>query len=125
MKRIKCLLSPLLLLLLITAPAHGAEFEQGFDAYRLQNYEQAFAAFKSAAENGDSRAYGKLGAMYLYGRGTEKDPVNAYIWFGMAALSGDKYAPRYRDAASALMTSEQVYQAEQAIADMQDKLQAP
>ncbi len=121
MYRIKALLAIIFLSVIGYSTPANADFEKGMEAYRLENYETAFAEFKLAAEKGDDRAFGKLGALYLYGRGTDKDYLKAYIWFGLAALSGDKYAPRYRDAASSMLNSTQVYQAEEEITTLSEK----
>lgn len=100
-----------------------ADFEDGLKAYDEGNHALAFKYFREAAENGNPDAYGKLGGMYLYGLGTDKDYTSAYIWFGMAEQVGDKYAERFKRTAASVMTLEQVKQAEETLAGMKNRLE--
>lgn len=92
-------------------PAY-AGFEEGLDAVRAGDRATAFREFREAAEAGDSRAFGKLGASYLYGAGTEKDILQAFAWFRLALNDGDKEAERFLDAAAAELTPAQLEEAE-------------
>ena len=98
--------------LLFFATSGWAGFEESHAAYTKGDYTVAFNGYLEAANSGDSRAYGKVAALYLYGRGTNKDHTQAYIWFGIAKESKDKYAARFQDAAASMLTSEQIIQAE-------------
>jgi hypothetical protein len=84
-----------------------ADFEAGEQAYQNSDKKTAFKEYHAAALDKDKRAYGKLGGLYLYGVGTEKNYYQAYIWFHMAHLTGDRDAERFRDAASSTMTREE------------------
>ena len=84
-----------------------ADFEEGVEANRAGDRQTAFKEFTLAAKEKNPHAYGKLASMYLYGLGIEKDHQQAYMWFHMSYLSGDKEAERFRDAASSTMTREQ------------------
>ena len=95
-----------------------ADFEAGAKAYQDGDRNTAFNEYKTAAYEKDKRAYGKLAGMYFYGLGTDKDYQQAYIWFHMAYLTGDKEAERFRDAASSTMTRDQ-YLAAVAAAEQQ------
>ncbi|WP_428606195.1 hypothetical protein [Sedimenticola sp.] len=101
---------------LVSGPLH-ADLEAGLTAYANGDYVEAFSQYKQAAEAGDVDAYGKLAGLYLYGVGTKKDYTNAYIWFGLAEYGGDKYAEKFKLAASSSMTLEQVKEAEEILAD--------
>ena len=92
----------------------SADFEAGVAANRNGDRATAFSEFQSAARDGDNRAYGKLASMYLYGLGTEKNYQQAYVWFQMAYLAGEKEAERFRNAAASMLTREELTQAEQA-----------
>ncbi len=98
---------------LIINPAN-ADFEAGVEANRSGDRITALKEFQAAAKSGDDRAYGKLASMYLYGLGTEKDYQLAYVWFDMAYLIGELEAERYRDAASSMLSREELTSAEQA-----------
>ncbi len=115
------LLLAVVLTALIATPTH-ADLEAGLAAYDRGDHAEAFKQFKQAAEEGNTDAYGKLAGLYLYGRGTEKDFSQAYIWFGMAEHSGDKYAEKFKMAAASSMTLEQVKQAEQILADFIERV---
>ncbi len=115
-----------LTLCLVLAPlAAHATFEDGLDAYDKQNYVSALQEFRKAAETGDSRAFGRLAGMYLYGLGTGKDYVQAYVWFDLAAQTGDIEAEKYRDTAAAELTVDQLRQAAKLAEDYYDKYVAP
>lgn len=88
-----------------------ADFEAGAVANQQGDRATAFREFQAAAFERDTRAYGKLASMYLYGLGTKKDFTLAYVWFDMSYLAGDRYAERFRDAASAMMTRIEYLQA--------------
>ena len=88
-----------------------ADFEDGIKANQAGDRDTAFIEFKASAENKNNQAYGKLGSMYLYGLGTEKNYQQAYIWFHMAHLSGEKEGERFRDAASSMMAREEYLKA--------------
>ena len=99
-----------------------AGFEQSHEAYTKGEYTTAFNGYLEAANSGDSRAFGKVAALYLYGRGTEKDFTQAYIWFAIAEDSKDKYAARFRDTAASMLTRKQIEQAELALAIKREQL---
>lgn len=107
---------------LISTPLH-ADLEAGLEAYAKGDHAEAYRQYKQAAEAGDVDAFGKLAGMYLYGVGTEKDYSKAYIWFGMAQHGGDKYAEKFKLAASSTMTLDQVKKAEEILADYIKRLE--
>lgn len=99
----------------------SADFESGMKDQRDGKYESAFEQFELASEAGDERAHGKRASMHLYGLGTNKDYYKAYIWFGIANHTGDKYASRFKKAASSTMTPEQVEAAEGELTKLKEK----
>ena len=102
------LLIPLCVLISSVATA---DYIAGETANSKGDRDTAFNEFYNAAQQHDGRAYGKLGSMYLYGLGTEKDYHQAYIWFHMAHLNGEREGERFRDTASSMMTREQYLKA--------------
>jgi len=102
----------------------NADFESGMQAQRDGQYDTAFTEFKKAADNGEERAFGKLASMYLYGLGTTKDYGNAYIWFGLARHTGDKYAGKFQKAASSALTMKQLATAEEELTKLKAKYPA-
>lgn len=109
-------------LLWAVSASQAGSYEAAEAANREGNREAAFHHFKQAASRGDARAYGKLGAMYLYGLGTSRDYARAYVWFSLAEQEGDSQAERYRMAASSAMTRQQVVQAQQLIEQQRREL---
>lgn len=91
----------------MTSSSVLADYIDGEEANSKGDRDTAFQEFYAAAEKGDGRAYGKLGSMYLYGLGTEKDYHEAYVWFHMAYLNGEREGERFRDAASSMMTRDE------------------
>lgn len=88
-----------------------ADMDSAQEAYKNGQYEEAFKQFLAAAETGDDRAFGKVAALYLYGRGTEKDYIQSFAWFKAALDTGDRYAGRYMDTVTSVMNREQLEQA--------------
>ncbi|MET0013394.1 MAG: hypothetical protein ABW082_05250 [Sedimenticola sp.] len=112
------------LILLLPLPA-TAGFDEAEKANRAGDREAAFSEYRAAALLGDERAFGKLAGLYLYGVGTERDYVMAYVWFGMSELSGDRYAQGYQGAAASMMSAEQLKAAEAKLVEMRERLDLP
>jgi TPR repeat protein len=55
-----------------------------------QNYVEALAWFRQAAEQGDVRAQAKLAAWYSAGRGAQRDYSKAYYWGLLAQAGGEE-----------------------------------
>lgn len=96
----------------VAAPDAWAGFEEGLAASREGDRVTAFSAYREAARQGDARAFGMLGSMYLYGLGTERDYRLAYVWFSLAAEAGDITGERYRRSAASVLSYEEVGEAE-------------
>ena len=60
-----------------------------------QDYEQAVAWYRLAAEQGHAAAQNNLGAMYESGYGVKKDMALAREWIGKAAAQGLEAAERW------------------------------
>jgi len=86
----------------------SAGFEEALEAHARGDEQAAFEGFRTAAESGDVRAFGKLAGLYLYGVGTQKDYKKAYVWFGLADASGDQYGGRFQGAASSMLNPEEL-----------------
>lgn len=71
--------------------ALGLRYFQGDEKDQVPHDEkQAFQWFSTAAEAGNLSAQSKLGFLYWSGRGTNKDPNEAYFWTVLARARGDK-----------------------------------
>ena len=90
----KTLLAGGALLALSLSPA-AADYQQGYIAYQQGRYTTAYIEFKESAQQGDAVAQYMLGRLYEEGRGIDRDLVQAYAWYDLAANGG------YSDAAGA------------------------
>jgi hypothetical protein len=73
--------------------------------------EQALKWLQDAAESGETDAQKFLGRCYLNGTGVERDEVEAYKWFALAAQHGSKSATEQRDALLKNFTNAQAAEA--------------
>ncbi len=112
----------LLLLCLLLSLTAMAGFDEGEAANRAGDGVTAFKEYRAAANAGDNRAYGKLGSMYLYGPGTEKNYQLAYVWFGLSNESGDKYGKRFQNATASIMSRDEIRDAEALFDEYRNKL---
>ena len=77
-----------------------------------QDYAQAAAWYRKAAEQGSAGAQFNLGLAYQFGQGVPRDYVESYKWFNLAAprasAENQKMYAEVRDARAALMTPTQI-----------------
>jgi hypothetical protein len=74
-----------------------------------QDFAQAAAWFRKAAEQGDADAQYSLGGLYYIGQGVPQDWAEAYYWNDLAAAgkpvaSNATDAAKYRDKAASHLT---------------------
>lgn len=108
--------------LLVMPLTSMAGFEEGEAANRKGDRATAFTEYREGAEAGDTRAFGKLGSMYLYGLGTERNYTLAYVWFALSEESGDKTGERYKRTAASVLTYVQVGEAEKLLDEYRERL---
>ena len=72
---------------LSAAPAE-AGFEDGVRAYLAQDYPAALNVWRPLAEEGQAPAQFGMGLSYENGRGVERDPTQAAVWYHKAADQG-------------------------------------
>ncbi len=77
-------------------------YAQANDFSQKKDYDRAFPLCMRAAQAGYPPAMNMLSVMYLYGQGTEKDPVESFRWIKAAAekdyaFSYSFFAARYLD----------------------------
>jgi len=82
-----------------------------------QDYAQAVAWYRKAADQGAALAQFKLGLMYGQGQGVPQDYVRAHTWFNIAAAGESDNETREeivkaRDAIAAKMTPAQIAEAQ-------------
>jgi len=111
-----------ILCLLLASFSAMAGFDEAEAAYRKGDRETAFIEYRTAALEGDIRAFGKLGGMYIYGLGTKKDYTMAYVWFGLAYETGDEAGGRFQGAAASTMSMEQIQRSNELLNEQRKKL---
>jgi len=82
------LILPLAFLINLSAPALADDYSDALAASKRGDFSTSFKLLKPMAEKGDARAQGELGALYLSGRGTSKDPKEGLRWTKEAAKKG-------------------------------------
>ena len=87
-----------------------------------QDYTEAARWFRRAADRGNADAQSNLGLMYLMGEGVPYDYVLSHLWYSLAAsgypdAQKREIAAMNRDRVEAVMTAEQVAEAERLARD--------
>ena len=77
--------------LVACAGAH-ADFQEGMEAYRNENYVYAYDEFRALAISGDAAAQYRLAVMYEKGQGVPQDINQAAVWYLNAATQDDARA---------------------------------
>ena len=86
-------LIPLILMLILTACASTGQILKRSEAnFREGNYTEAFEQLRPLAEKDNADAQYAIGYMYYYGKGTEKDIIQAQKWIRHAANQGQPQA---------------------------------
>lgn len=75
------------LFLSLTA-TQASELEDGFQAFKLGNYEHALRLWLPIAEKDNADAQYNLGILYQKGLGVEKNIKTAFIWYKRASANG-------------------------------------
>ena len=96
----------------------GSMAENGIGMY--QNYPEAAQWYRKCADAGSWQGQMSLGDLYFDGKGVPKDLVLAYMWLNLAAATAPQNAlvsmgndiAKQRDRLAALMTQEQVAEAQ-------------
>jgi len=85
------------------------------------DYQAAMSWYLKAAEQGNPVAQNSIGFMYLNGQGVPADLVQAYMWFSLAAAAGNEDAKLNKAEAEALMTPDEIENAEKLTRDWSAK----
>ena len=78
-----------------------------------QDVKEGAKWMRLAADQGNAAAQAQLGLLYLEGRGVPQDYLQAHLWSNLAASEGDAEAAKTRERAAAIMSREQVAQAQE------------
>lgn len=86
--------------------AANALAQRYFDDTR---YRRAAQCWLYAAQQGNSAAQARLGALQVVGYGLPKDPVQAYAWMNLAASAGDRDVIELRDTLAQQLDAKQTH----------------
>jgi TPR repeat protein len=78
----------------------------------LQDFTLAKRWLECAAKSGDPEAQRRLGDLYAKGWGVEKNALQAYVWYDMAAAGDDEQARHHRQQIIGTMTEQELAQAQ-------------
>ena len=76
------------------------------------DHDKAARLYAQAADQSNAEAQYALGALHIHGHGVGKDLVKAHMWLSLAGMRGLKEARSRRSEIEALMTAEQIAEAE-------------
>ncbi|MGD9169309.1 MAG: tetratricopeptide repeat protein [Candidatus Thiodiazotropha sp.] len=82
----------LLLLLLVFGDLSAADFDDAMNALAGNDYREAYRGFKRLAKRDHVEAQYRLGMLYLFGKGVERDANQGIIWLKEAANNGSYLA---------------------------------
>ena len=95
-------------LLLTSAGASHGDYNAGSSAFNVGNYTRAYQEFKQSADAGNSLAQFMMGRLYAEGRGVVEDNMAAYMWYDLAASSGNSHAIAARDSVAAQLDADEL-----------------
>ncbi len=87
--------------------------ERGLTEYEAGEYQSAFIEWLPLAKRGDASAQYSIGVMYREGKLSEPDHTLAYMWFNLAATSGNRFFGSIREHAASKLTAEELAKAQQ------------
>lgn len=87
----------------------------------VKNEAEALDWYMKAAHRGYAYAQWALGTMFIEGKGVEKNLIDGYYWWSIAALPDEKHAKSERARLREQMTSSQISIAESRIQDWREK----
>jgi len=82
----------------------AADFQKGGDAVERGGYATALKEWTPLAEQGYVSAQSYLAMMYVNGEGVIQDNVYAYMWWNIAASTGEEKAVKNRDVVAEKIT---------------------
>ena len=87
----------------------SADFQKGITAYDSEDYATALREWTPLAKQGYADAQNALVFLYGNGKGVLQDYIRAYMWWNIAASSGDsKSASKNSDIVAKRMNSNQI-----------------
>ena len=88
-----------------------------------QDFKQAKHWYRQAADQGHAAAQCSLALMHNHGQGTQKNPLQAYIWALFAVENGEKKCGELRDIVAKTLTAEQQAEGQRRVSEWFDSNQ--
>lgn len=89
----------------------SAQYNLGFVHYTQNNIDGTTEWWGRAAEGGDEQAMFSLGFIFAEGDRAPRDPVQAHMWYDLAAAHGSAEAAYKRDQLAGHMSADQLAEA--------------
>lgn len=89
----------------------AGQYEDAQSAYRAGDHATAFGLLKPLAERGHAGAQLDLAVMYANGDGVDRNDVEAFKWFSIAAAAGKHAARGHRERLVEQMPAEAIAEA--------------
>ncbi len=86
------LLTAAVLVWLAIPPSFAGDMGRGYEAYDGGDYAAAIAAWRRAADAGNTDAMTAIASLYMSGEGVRRDAARAAAWYRRAAERGDAVA---------------------------------
>jgi len=102
-----------ILLFLTFSSVAYADFLDASEAYENNNFDQALSEYQALAKLGHHEAQHNLAVMHFLGQGTEKNPLQAYAWAGLAKASEDIKLHALQAKIKAKLNAKQLAEAQQ------------
>lgn len=112
------LLLPIILILIsysylnVIAQTNESHLADAFYSFDIGDYSGAYSKLRQNAELGNTQAQTRLAEMYEKGLGITRNYVDAYVWYNLAAASGNSNARIARDKLESRMTNSQISDAQ-------------
>ena len=78
-----------------------------------KSYEKAASLYLAAAENGHVESQVNLGVVFVKGKSSLQNYIQAHMWFNIAAAQGSRAARDYRDNIAKQMVPQDISTAQQ------------
>ena len=90
----------------------GDDFQDGWDAYKKEDYKEAYRLILPLAEQGIAEAQYNLGLMYDQGKGVPQDYALAHMWWNICGSGGDEGCVNNRNFVEKKMSPSQIEEAQ-------------
>jgi uncharacterized protein len=113
MNKLKRLIPVFMMLILMSAPVYGDDFQDANDAFIRKDYKTVYKLLLPLAEQGDVQGQYNLGAMYFKGDGVKQNFILAHMWFNLYGFNGQVDGVEKRSTIENKMSPSQIENAQE------------